>query len=75
MTDLSPAAQAILDAANDVRIDVDWWPEGMSEIVSAALRTAAYQVVPSDPYRPERWEEKDEIRSEFLAIADELEGQ
>ena len=41
---LSPAARAVLNATNDVRIDVDWWPEGMPQLIAAALRAAANQL-------------------------------
>ena len=75
MTDLSPAAQAVLDAFTD-----EWPWQTMpdpSESIAAALRAAADQVVPF-PRRP-----LDSccdvsaaaIRADFLAIADELEGQ
>lgn len=44
LTPLSPAAQAVLDAADNVRINVDWWPEGMPGLVAAALRAVADQL-------------------------------
>ena len=74
MTDLSPAAQAVLDAYNAgfIRpVAVHHKPR-----IAAALRAAADQVV------PEFWHEDDDIygetmqdiRKKLLAIADELEG-
>jgi propanediol dehydratase small subunit len=69
MTDLSPTAQAVLDAAISAAESPD-----AEAVAAAALRAAADQVVPedySDAY--------DcclviigEIREELLAIADEL---
>ena len=73
---LSPAAQAVLDAATmgikSIQIDVE------RQCLAAALRAAADQVVPE----PSPWEigvlstadREIEIRSELLAIAAELEG-
>ncbi len=71
MTELSPAAQAVLDAANgagcygpdDVLNDSRW-------IAAAALRAAADQVVPTPEHLLEFG-----IRKQLLAIADELETQ
>jgi hypothetical protein len=87
MTELSPAAQAVLDAAYEVR---PWMVRADSgDIVAAALRAAADQVV---PWRPEPTEDSvgptidygyawalfssaNDIRQELIAIADELEAQ
>jgi hypothetical protein len=80
MTDLSPAAQAVMDAANSVRIDVDWWPEGMSEIIAAALRVAADLVVPDDHKEATHFTREvirlseQSVRHQLLAIAAELDG-
>lgn len=77
MTDLSPAAQAVLDAANKA-----YWlwdamcPADADAIAAAALRAAADQVV------PEFWHEegdiyaetKHDVRADLLALAAELEG-
>jgi hypothetical protein len=68
---LSPAAQAVLDAAND--------REGCSHrsIVAATLRAAADQVVPIE-YEDIHgcwYEKKNRVREQFLAIANELEGK
>ena len=79
MTDLSPQAQAVLDAANgansygpdDVLNESRW-------IAAAALRAAADQVAPDDAVEPRNYlpmaMECQRIRQELLAIADELEG-
>jgi hypothetical protein len=90
MTDLSPAAQAVLDAANNSSA---YGPEDClneaRQIAAAALRAAADQVV---PWRPEPTEDSvgptidygyawalfssaNDIRQELITIADELEAQ
>ena len=63
MTNLSPAAQAVLDAIES-RID-------RCAALSAALRAVADQVEPDDgvPSEVRR------VLDKLLAIADELEGQ
>jgi len=74
MTDLSPAAQAILH---------EFWGAPVSPTrnvqIAAALRAAADQVVPSDTVEPRNYlpmaMECQRIRSELLAIAAELEAQ
>jgi hypothetical protein len=73
MTDLSPAAQAVLDASNLLPGKDSYL------ILAAALRAAADQVVPETappligtPFV--RWDAMDEIRAQLLAIADELEA-
>jgi hypothetical protein len=74
MTDLSPAAQAVRDAAEkQTDLDLRYAPQ----IAAAALRAAADQVVPSeyelvDGYL--QYEKQNSIREAFLAIAAELEG-
>jgi hypothetical protein len=70
MTDkqLSPAAQAVLDAIES-RID-------RCAALSAALRAAADQVVPIE-YEDIHgcwYEKKNRVREQFLAIAKELEA-
>ena len=76
MADLSPAARAVWEAFNS---KFDWVEDGVPgpqfHSVAAALRAAADQVVPADPNMPERWEERDEIRAEILAIVTELENR
>jgi hypothetical protein len=78
MTNLSPAAQAVLDAFNAE------WPDGLA----AALRAAADQVVPNGPkpsansdYHLNNWTksmdqyyQRQQTREELLAIAAELEA-
>ena len=84
MTDLSLAAQAVLDASNlhpctDSRL-----------ILATALRAAADQVVPEQAEPPcgesepwpqsfqlmvdSKWQQKQQTRAKLLAIAAELEG-
>ena len=73
MTNLSPAAQAVLDAAINVAESPD-----AEAIAAAALRAAADQVAPSDAMEPRNYIpmaiECQRIRVELLAIADELEA-
>ena len=77
MTDLSPAAQAVLDAFAADNYGV--WLEGDPERLAAALRAAADQVCPSDAMEPRNYLplaiENERIRRELLAIAAELEAQ
>ena len=81
MTDLSPAAQAVLKAVTQrlYSLDPEYVPRSASEhgmSIAAVLRAAADQVV------PEFWHEegdiyaetKHDVRADLLAIADELEG-
>ncbi len=73
MADLSPAAQAVLDAFLKAPCD--------NELsVAAALRAAADQVVPDEPDymraavpSTDWWDKHDSIRSELLTLATELE--
>jgi hypothetical protein len=65
MTDLSPAARAVLDAAEDDCIH----PTDLHKIVAAALRAAADQVVPLSTNT-----RQNDIRFSILRIAAELEG-
>jgi hypothetical protein len=75
MTELSPQAQAVYDAAMNT-------PEEMpyEHDIAAALRAAAAQVVPEEPlhYGDQRWmferDARQACRKKFLAIAAELEG-
>ena len=75
---LSPAAQAVLDAAVASAIQN---PFGAYESdVAAALRAAADQVVPETRAVDSdldygAWEQQQRTRAELLAIADELEAQ
>jgi len=73
MTDLSPAAQAVLDAFRAVP-DLRDCPS-----IAAALRAAADQVVPeyeTTPGGSKVWQSEPvpSIRAALLAIAAELEG-
>jgi len=78
MTDLSPAAQAVLDAwdakLNPMVTCLTHDPE--REALAAALRAAADQVAPSDAVEPRNYLpasiECQRIRKELLAIATEL---
>jgi hypothetical protein len=69
--DLSPAAQAVLDAYGD-------FEAANTDAMAAALRAAADQVAPSDAIEPRNYLpmalECQRIRSELLAIAAELEA-
>ena len=77
MTDLSPAAQAVLDAFAADNYGV--WLEGDPERLAAALRAAADQVVPEEPLYggDQRWmyerDTRQASRKKLLAIAAELE--
>ena len=80
MTDLSPAAQAVLVAATAPT--GDFCLENINEIAAAALEAAADQVVPVTPKPNDTfccppvdtivWKRVAEIRRQFLAIAAEL---
>ena len=80
MADLSPAAQAVLDAASDVYWE---WGGTISDphtIAAAALRAVADQVVPPEQQTPwgsvvQAHAAELRIRNELLAIANELEAQ
>ena len=85
---LSPAAQAVKDAAQELYADrmarKMAWPLDLP-VIAAALRAAADQVVPLTPKPSDTfccppvdtilWKRVTDIRSQFLAIAAELEGQ
>ena len=69
MADLSPAAQAVLDAF--IRAP---WDNKLA--VAATLRAAADQVVPEDPCGYDCCiTQCEQIRAELLALATELEAQ
>ena len=77
MTDLSPAAQAMLDAFwNGLDCGDDWGNANLA----ATLRAAADQVVPEESLYggDQRWmferDARQESRKKLLAIAAELEG-
>ena len=72
MTELSPAAQAVLDAAYR---EMDYAPRRHVQWVTAAavLRAAADQVVPENPCGHDCCiTQCEQIRAELLAIAAEL---
>lgn len=87
MTELSPATQAVLDAAlptyDDEHLYVATMEKHAGMIAAAALRAAADLVAPDDYKcytRNLEWDagmeaRTDAIREELLAIADELEAQ
>ena len=76
MTDLSPAAQAVMDACTDAPIQINW---ATKLAAAAALRAAADQVVPEEPLYggDQRWmyerDTRQASRKKLLAIAAELE--
>ena len=71
---LSPAAQAIWDAFNDVSERVGVFDD-YGDALAAALRAAADQVVPPDPCGNDCCiTQCEQIRSQFLAIAAELDA-
>ena len=79
MADLSPAAQAVLDAFDDcyeIGMFVENW---QGECLAAALKAAADQVVPEQGCPiyglTQRENERQQVRSQLLAIAAELEAQ
>jgi hypothetical protein len=74
MTELSPQAQRVLDAATAPT--GDFCLENVNEIAAAALRAAADQVVPLHicGTNATRAQTRLGIRHKLLAIAAELEG-
>jgi hypothetical protein len=78
MAELSPQAQAVLDAFLDSPVDAGNYYATRSRQIAAALRAAADQVAPSDAMEPRNHIpmalECRRIRKELLAIAAELEG-
>ena len=83
MSELSPAAQAVLDAYHQEAMDYieEWGTFRHKRGLAAALRAAADQMVPEEPlyYGNLCWEfkrdERQDCRQQLLAIADELEAQ
>ena len=77
MTNLSPAAQAVLDAA--MQHSGPAFEPLVCRMLADALRAAADQVCPSDAMEPRNYLpmaiENNRIRCEILAIANELEAQ
>jgi hypothetical protein len=79
--ELSPAAQAVLDAAFSAYWSAEQEaPNDEGMIAAAALRAAADQVVPEEPLYggDQRWmwerDARQACRKKLLAIAAELEG-
>ena len=80
MTELSPQAQAVLDAVEDDCIH----PSDKHRLAAAALRATADQVVPYEASAPwdeikcdydgDHWEMGQWVRAQILAIAAELDG-
>ena len=84
MSELSPQAQAVLDAATERWLDVD--DDIPAQVAAAALRAAADQVVPEtakpsadSDYHLMNWTksldqyyQRQQTRAELLAIATEL---
>lgn len=77
MTDLSPAAQSVLDAAQRYEINPECYSR---QIAAAALRAAADQVVPHpgrypmNEYMEGLRDCKQDFRAALLGIAAELEA-
>jgi len=72
MTDLSPAAQAVMDAyanTSDGEYIEGVWVVNERTMLAAALRTAADQLI-NVKWSVEMWE----LHQEFYAIATELES-
>ena len=82
MTELSPAAQAVIDTwwnASDGEYINGVWTPNRSAQLAAALRAAADQVVPevTTPWNSTFTPEVSavDVRAQFLAIAAELKAQ
>ncbi len=89
MADLSPQAQAVLDAFMDSPVDAGNYYATRSRQIAAALRAAADQVVPEQAEPPcgesepwpqsyqlmadSKWEQRQQTRAELLAMAAKLE--
>ena len=81
MTDLSPAAQVVLDAFLGDCEYTGLQMDDLRENVAAALRAAADQVVPqrrkplyTDTSEESAWSAQQDTREELLAIAAELDN-
>lgn len=81
MTELSPAAQAVLDAAHKATQDPRWQTNFYSSYAAAVLIAAANQVVPEpddrdkDNFSIQALRLRCVVRDQILKIAIELEGQ
>ena len=72
---LSPAAQAVLDA-----YEISYIESSTESGLAAALQAVADQLIPPVEFdrrytTQERWDARDDIRFELLAIAAELRAQ
>ena len=74
MTDLSHAAQAVIDAFLKTPGEEPMPGWNYRRDIAAALRAAVDQVVPKDKYPSSDWTDKDEVRYQLLAIAAELDN-
>jgi hypothetical protein len=74
MTNLSPAAQAVLDAWSDNTL---YTKDKEPQALAAALRAVADQVVPetNNMFISPAELQQEKTRDQLLAIADELEAQ
>ena len=80
MSELSPTAQAVLDAFLGDSENTGLQMDDLRENVAAALRAAADQAIPPEQRTPwgsviQAHEAELRIRNELLAIATELEAQ
>ena len=81
MSELSPAANAVLDAYMDNCGWLDGPLQKDHQCVAAVLRSAADQVLPEEPLYggDQRWmferDARQACRKKLLAIADKLEAQ
>jgi hypothetical protein len=83
-TPLSPAAQAVRDAAFDADFEIDFanldatFEASINKIAAAALRAAADQVVPENQFGPPEnaaAAQREITRAKLLAITTELKNQ
>lgn len=73
MAELSPAAQAVLDASSDAPVGEGWNADRLA--IAAALQAAAYIVAPAVPSLDSCCDRRSaQLRHQLLAIAAELEG-
>lgn len=75
MTELSPAAQAVLDAAHKATQDPRWQTNFYSSYAAAVLRAAADKIRFQDQLGLTAYGGFSHAQDQFLAIAIELEGQ
>jgi hypothetical protein len=85
MTDLSQAAQSVINAAIEAGVDYGRATPVLHARIAASLRAAADQIAPDEPHPGEsqfwddeadwEWQNNQHFRKKLLAIADELEAQ